>query len=329
MHGGAVTLAGKFTESEGSPDLFLATDMMDLTTFLSLAGDKAAGVKSAVYFHENQLSYPWAEDDPDRYSGRDAHYGFINYTSALAADAVVFNSNYHRDSFLDSLEPFLRQFPDHNLLDTVDIIRKKSCVLHLGVDLKALDRYREERAPGSPPLILWNHRWEYDKNPEEFFRALFVLADEGLNFRVAILGESFNEVPVSFEQAREKLAGRLVHFGYVADRAEYARWLWRADILPVTSIHDFFGAGVVEALYCNCCPILPGRLAYPEHIPPSRRDEFLYGSFDQLLEMLRYRIENIRETRGVKVRPFVERYDWSIAAAGYDRFFRELRADGD
>ena len=34
MHGGAVTLARRFLESGSTPDMILATDMLDLTTFL-------------------------------------------------------------------------------------------------------------------------------------------------------------------------------------------------------------------------------------------------------------------------------------------------------
>ena len=36
MHGGAVTLANQFNEMAWTPDLIIATDMLDLTTFLSL-----------------------------------------------------------------------------------------------------------------------------------------------------------------------------------------------------------------------------------------------------------------------------------------------------
>ena len=32
-----------------------------------------------------------------------------------------------------------------------------------------------ERRADQKPLVLWNHRWEYDKRPEEFFETLFQL----------------------------------------------------------------------------------------------------------------------------------------------------------
>ena len=65
MHGGAVTLARMFMESELQPDLILTTDMLDLTIFLSLTRSRTANIPTAIYFHENQLSYPWSTTDRD------------------------------------------------------------------------------------------------------------------------------------------------------------------------------------------------------------------------------------------------------------------------
>ena len=43
----------------------------------------------------------------------------------------------------------------------------------LGLDLQRFDSYLNDGAnDDGAPIILWNHRWEYDKNPEEFFAAL-------------------------------------------------------------------------------------------------------------------------------------------------------------
>ena len=128
--------------------------------------------------------------------------------------------------------------------------------------LRKFDQHKTEAARSDqPPLILWNHRWEYDKNPEEFFRALFALQEQGIEFELAVLGESYKKHPPIFSEAKTRLAEQIVHWGYAESFAEYAKWLWRADILPVTSIHDFFGISVVEAIYCGCTPLLPKRLA--------------------------------------------------------------------
>ena len=266
MHGGAVTLAKLFLEESLGPDLILATDMLDLATFMALTRRRTAGIKTAIYFHENQITYPWSQRDPDPAGKRDVHYGFINLTSALAADAVVFNSEYHRSAFLSDLGPFLHAFPDHNEEAAVETIAAKSYVLHLGIDLRRFDSHRIERGLDQKPLILWNHRWEYDKNPDDFFGVLLALAGEGTAFEVAVLGEGFAETPSVFADAASKLGERIIQSGFVRDFPGYASWLWRADIIPVTSNHDFFGASVVQAIYCNTYPILPDRLAYPEHL---------------------------------------------------------------
>ncbi|MBN1884758.1 MAG: DUF3524 domain-containing protein [Candidatus Krumholzibacteriota bacterium] len=318
MHGGAVTLARRYREEGHGADLLLATDMCDLALFLALTRDLAAGTPAAVFFHENQLTYPWPGDDPDPALGRDVHYAFVNLASALAADAVFFNSPYHMADFLGALPGFLGAFPDFRERGAARAIEAKSRVLPLGIDLAGLDRHRVAREPGATPLILWNHRWEYDKGPEEFFRALRLLAGEGLDFRVTLLGESGGERPAVFEEAQETLGSRIVHRGFAPDRADYARWLWRADILPVTARHEFFGTSVVEGMYCGVCPVLPRRLAYPGHIPEERHGEFLYDGFDGLVTMLRRRIERIDETRTAGARSFAERYDWATLAPAYD-----------
>lgn len=46
-----------------------------------------------------------------------------------------------------------------------------------------------------PINILWSHRWEHDKNPDEFFGVLFKLDEMNVDFRLHVLGEQFNEIP--------------------------------------------------------------------------------------------------------------------------------------
>ena len=66
MYGGAVYLAEQFNElKDGLPDLIVATDMLDLTTFAALTRHRTAGIPMVVYFHENQITYPWSPTDAD------------------------------------------------------------------------------------------------------------------------------------------------------------------------------------------------------------------------------------------------------------------------
>ncbi len=319
MHGGAITLAEKFFKLKVMPDLILGTDMLDLTTFLSLTRDRTSSIPVAIYFHENQLCYPWSPDDRDIIQKRDKNYGFINYTSALAAKEVFFNSEFHLNIFFEELHRFLKHFPDHRGLDNVEKIRKKSQVLHLGLDLKKFDLHKPAtQTKNQRPIILWNHRWEYDKNPGDFFNALIILAEQGLEFEVAVLGENFSKNPIEFEKAQEKLGDRILQFGFAELFEEYARWLWRADIIPVTSKQDFFGASAVEAIYCGCYPLLPSRLSFPEIISIEKYPEKYYENFEQLVEKLSKIIKEIEFIRRQNFDFTVDKYSWENMAPYYD-----------
>jgi len=313
MHGGAVTLARRFREMDFQPDLSLTTDMLDLTTFLALTRDLTHDVPTAIYFHENQLTYPVRRGEK-----RDLHYGFINYASALVADRVFFNSAYHEAVFFNELHHLLKHFPDYNELESLSQIQAKSQVLALGLDLTRHDRHRPIEPNSGRPLILWNHRWEYDKNPKEFFNAVYALDGMGLDFGLILLGESFGVKPEEFLEARERLSDRILHFGYVEDAATYSQLLWQADVCVSTAHHEFFGAAMLEAIYCGCLPVLPNRLAYPEIIPPQYQGDCLYDDFEGLLNRLLEAIVNIEGTRQKSLRSHVERYDWASVAPVYD-----------
>ncbi|MEX0324488.1 MAG: DUF3524 domain-containing protein [Puniceicoccaceae bacterium] len=316
MHGAAVTLARQVIDSGSEFDCFLANDMMDVAVFTALI--RQAGIRApvAVYFHENQISYPLSPRDTDIPEARDLHYGWINYTSALVAIKVYFNSRYHKESFLSALPVFLKRYPDSANPGTVDTIAAKSEVLPLGMDLKALDSYRpRNQEEKSVPLILWNHRWEYDKCPDDFLQILLQLHRRGLDFEVALLGERGVEEPARLAETREVLGPAIVHDGPVDAFPEYARWLWRADILPVTSRQDFFGGSVVEAIYAGCHPVLPRRLAYPGHLNDG---SVFYETLEEAVERTASLIESGAWQSPFRQSATVGRYDWTRLAGQYD-----------
>jgi len=317
MHGGAVTLANQFQQLGWIPDYILASDMLDLSTFLSITRKISSNIPSAVYFHENQLSYPWSPNDRDIEKNRDTHYGFINYASALVADKVFFNSEFHMVSFTGALKKFLHNFPDHREASTINKIHNKSRVLHLGLDLNRYDKYITKNK-GSP-IILWNHRWEYDKNPETFFKIIGQLKNDGCDFRLVILGENFSQSPDIFNKAKKIFKDRILHWGYVESIKEYATWLWKSDVIPVTSNQEFFGASVMEAIYCNTWPILPNRLTYPELIPAELHHDHIYLDNENLLKKIKWALDNINTIRNSKISKVAEIYNWKKMAKVYDR----------
>lgn len=324
MYGGAVSLARKLDEVKELPDLILASDMLDVATFRGLINTTWRKIPLATYFHENQITYPWSPTDQDLKLKRNNQYGFINYTSALASDMIYFNSSFHKMAFLEALPSFLKQFPDARELDTVAEIADKSDVLPLGMDLQSLNSSPPKKK-NEIPIILWNHRWEYDKNPESFFQLLFRLKAAKHRFKVIVLGASYQQYPSIFDDARTLLKDEILHWGYAPSKSEYARLLWIADILLTTSKQDFFGGSVVEAIYCNCYPLLPHRLAYPMHIPEAKRATHLYHSDEEVYKMLESYISSFSMLNQVEsYQHFVAQYDWSILAAEYDLTFEQL-----
>ncbi len=330
MQAGAVELAKQYNQSNQKVDLIIASDMLNVALFKTLINTPQTPQTPpiAVYFHENQLTYPWSKTDNDPQLKRDAAYQFINYTSALCADAVWFNSQYHQQSFLEALPAFLHQFPDYTNLDTIKSIQQKSEVLPIGLNLKRFDAYQhlqnKRKELNEYPVILWNHRWEYDKNPDEFFDALQQLKERGVKFSLVILGKAYQKQPEIFSKIPLIFAEELQHSGYCENETDYIKWLHLADILPVTSIQDFFGISIVEAIYCNTIPLLPKRLAYPEHLPHSHHQTFFYEDQKDLTNRLQRLIFNIKILRKQKVSQFVEKYDWSSIVEKYDNTFQKM-----
>lgn len=59
-------------------------------------------------------------------------------------------------------------------------------------------------------LILWNHRWEYDKAPDLFADAILAAAEKGADFRLALLGTRTPSAPDALARLRNSLGGRIV-----------------------------------------------------------------------------------------------------------------------
>ncbi len=337
MHGGAATLARRFLADHQPPNVILATDMLDLTTFLALTRAVTANVPAILYMHENQLTYPLpAEPDagPMRRQGgeRDHHYAFVNFSSMLAADRVVFNSAFHRDAWFEALPRFLRHFPEHNELGSVDELRSRSCVLAVGIETDDLEADTEVPDSSAPPLIIWNQRWEYDKNPALLLRALREVADRGVGFRLAVCGQAFGKSPPGFEGIEEMFGDRLIHLGF-ADDEHYRLLLRQAALTVSTADHEFFGVAVLEAMAAGAFAVLPDRLSYPElisgpEVGAEARERCLYRSYEELVETVVWALEHSHAAAriGKQLARNARRFDWRRVAPAYDTLFDTLSA---
>ena len=313
MRLGAQELARNSRTVTGEFDLVVVADMLDLPTFLALTRPRFGRTPVLAYFHENQFTYPRL-----RGTKFNSWFGEINYLSALVADHVAFNSEFHRHDFLAALRTLAEQ--PNNWLDpgAIAAIEAKSSVLPVGVELTWLDGQRPAERPEAAPLILWSARWEFDKAPDVFARAVTALAQEGLAFRVAVAGEPGPNPHPALVELPLTLGKRLVHFGFVESAAEYARLLWESDIVVSTARHEFFGVAMVEALYGGCAPCAPNRFNYPDLVPAEMHDLCLWESEDDLVAKLRALITGPRPA-GALLRASAERFSWSRIIGGWDK----------
>lgn len=310
MRGAAVTMAEQCATLSAPPSVVVVSDMIDLPAFLTFARPHLGDAPVALYFHESQFTYP---DSPQMEP--DLHYAVTNWLSALAADRVFFNSNYHRSVFLDHLPRLLRHFPDHTHEHRLPEIVARSEVLEVGVDLAWARPGNQRRR--SRIRLLWNHRWEHDKDPEAFFAAVDTLAADGHDFEVVVCGESFRQNPGEFVAAARRHPDRIVHMGHLP-RDEYRSHLNEADVVVSTARQEFFGVAVVEAIAAGCFPVLPDRLSYPELIPRDWHDDCLYPE-GGLVAHLTGVLENPEPAR--KTAPLlaesVSRFGWETMAPRY------------
>lgn len=264
MRGSASHFALEHAEVLARPyDLVVASAYLPLAELLGLVPPLAA-IPRVLYFHENQLAYPVQEGREDP---RDLHFGFTQLVSGLAATRLAFNSAHNRDTFLEEGERVLRSMPDAVPGDWIPRLAARSEVWPLPLDLPPLpavvDLPPDQRAQG--PLIAWNHRWEYDKGPGVFFEVLGRLHARGVPFRLAVCGHRFRQAPPVFERAREALRDRIDHWGTLESRDAYLDLLGRAQLAVSTAEHEFFGISMLEAAHMGARPVVPDRLAYPEH----------------------------------------------------------------
>ncbi|WP_019605460.1 DUF3524 domain-containing protein [Teredinibacter turnerae] len=256
IRGNALTWAlGQYETLRKPWDLVVATSMVDLATLRGLVPELAT-IPAIVYFHENQFAYP-----ASRAQHASVEPQMVTLYAALAADRVVFNTHYNRASFLAGVAALLKKLPDGVPPGVAERIADKSEVIPVPVAIAGLTGVK----PDDAFHLVWNHRWEYDKGPENLYHALARLP-VALPLRVHVVGQRFRREPAVFSDIRRLLDERawLGEWGYLTKRACYENLLAKAHAVLSTSLHDFQGLSVLEAVAAGCVPIVPNRLAYPE-----------------------------------------------------------------
>ena len=295
MRGAAVWFADLLNQQTDEPvDLIFVTGFLNAADFRGMLKPPLDRVPILLYMHENQMTYPLSPDEEF-----DFHFGFTNIISCLVADRVVFNSQFHRQLFLDNLSTYLGKMPEGVPRQVPARLSANSEVLGVGLERTPLgdEHFPQYRGGQCEPdigpswprsdrfLIVWNHRWEFDKRPEMFSKAVLRLKQAGLDFDVALLGESKSHEEV-FEPLARELGDRCVAFGYLPSREEYDQLLERADIVVSCANQEYFGISVAEAVHAGCYPVLPREQVYPSMYGTRCKGRHFYETEDELVELL-------------------------------------------
>jgi glycosyltransferase involved in cell wall biosynthesis len=287
MHGSAAAFASLLKQSYAIPDVILTTDMMDVAAFRGLLSREWRGVPIIQYFHENQLTFPWNKADPDFRNGQNRTYGFINIQSALAADTVLFNSKHHRLQFLNAVSQFLSKQPDYKLSTARTIIEKKSAVIPIGIrtDSKISSTQASPKTKDQAPVLLWNHRWENDKAPDNFLRSLLELRQQNLDFNLVLLGQQFDRMPNEWIDIHRLFQDQIIHTGYTENSSDYFAWLRSCDFLIHDPRQEYFGISVLEAMQSGVIPLVSKGHAYDEWMPEIFFRNTAYTLSEQLIDL--------------------------------------------
>ena len=336
MRGAAIHFSDQINaDTATSWNLIVATSMLNLADLRGLLAPPRDRLPLLLYMHENQLTYPLSPEEEF-----DFHFGFTNILSALAADRVVFNSDFHREVFLDSLPAYLGKMPETVPREVRRRLAERSSVLPVGIPRQphpagAFAPYRGgpcDHAAGPPwprdgesPLILWNHRWEFDKRPDLFVAALGRLNDAGLDFKLVLLGEERGNEQV-FAALRDQLQDRCLHFGHAADREHYEAWLARADIVVSCAEQEYFGIAVAEAIHAGAYPVLPRRQVYPSLYGSRCKGRHFYADEEGLVRLLTDLLSGDGCGHVCSLSLDCDRFCWDRLIHHYDELFAEVVA---
>ena len=301
---------GKLPYEKRKFDTVLCSTFVDVSVFRALISKLdgwCCSAKICLYFHENQFAYPNRIQDTSLY-----HFTSINFNSALSADTIAFNSNFNRTSFVEGCTRYLKFASDMKFENVLYEIENKSCVISPGIEFSSID-VEGDNETHAGPVIVWNHRWEHDKNPDLFFAGLQNLKKKNIEFKLIVLGQSFRQSPECFAKAEKLFKDEILHFGFVDSYGQYAEQLKRGTIVVSTSDHEFYGISILEAVRAGCRPLLPNRLSYPELFP----EEYLYDDGAFLGQLKTVVQENRQMTKELCVE-LTDKFSWRELAARYE-----------
>jgi hypothetical protein len=136
-----------------APALIVATSMVDLATLKGLL-PRLARVPALYYFHENQFAYPRSELQTTSVESQ-----MVQLYGALAAQRILFNSRFNKESFLRGVDELMQKMPDAVPAALAARLEAKSGICPVPIVPVPVSDARDAR------LVVWNHRWSMTRPP--------------------------------------------------------------------------------------------------------------------------------------------------------------------
>ena len=268
------------------PDLIACSDFVDLPRLMGFLPASWASVPTFVYFHENQLTYRRTSEETNPGGlPEDFTHGFSNILTAVRAETLVFNSEFHRADFQRAADELLQRLPRPNPRSVFAERMARALVIPPLPELAKVPLGPGPPA-GAPLRVVFPHRLEFDKDPCGFLRAVKE-ASSRCEIEVVLLGGELQQAAASIVDAAAAIAPLIVSSGRFERRDDYLAQLGSADIVASTAQHEFFGVAFAEAMAAGCTPLAPDRLNYPSLVAGTPKPAAaLYGSPDDFVKQL-------------------------------------------
>ena len=160
-----------------------------------------------------------------------------------------------------------------------------------------------------------------------------MLLKQGLDFRISVLGQSFQDQPNSFEPAKAEFSDIIDSWGFRKTPQNYWKRLQESDIAVSTANHEFFGIGMIEAMTSGAFPLLPERLVYPEilHLDQHASHQcFFYdgtvsGLTGRLTELIKRTLTQSLWQTAPAIESLIQSYQWKNRGPAMDQALARLQ----
>ncbi len=282
MSGGMAALAPQVEEivDKHAIDVLWVSSMGNLEQLVAFC-PKVASLPIVLYMHEFQAAYP---ENPQQKGFDHLPLSLIQMHSSFLAGQVWFNSDYLRHCFLRQTRDIYKKLPTpkHPLGTEPEKLAQKCVTLYPPLSLdQAFDTNTANAS--NTCTIAWNHRWAFDKQPDQLFQLMEKARDDwDFPFCFVLAGMGGTNYLKRTKQQIPTMAPEQCKWVPELDWESYRTLLSASDFVLSTATQENFGLSVLEGLFHGALPIVPDAEVYPELYP----DEVRYKSLDEAEELI-------------------------------------------